>query len=85
MEKSLVICISGALLLGACSGAAKKYGPKRSSNVCPEFKNVQKTCLTQLACDLDEERGCEVCYCYDYTKPVFQGTDGQQTDEKKVK
>jgi hypothetical protein len=81
MVKSLIICLSGALLLCACSGAQKKYGPKRSSNICPEFKNVQKTCLTQLVCDLDQERGCEVCYCSDYDKPLYQGKDYQQMDE----
>lgn len=85
MAKPLLVCLLGALWLAACSGAPKKYGPKRSSMVCPEFKTVQKTCLTQLVCDLDQERGCEVCYCSDYDKPFFQGTDGQSMDEKKVK
>jgi hypothetical protein len=42
---------------------SKSYGQKRSSNVCPEFDYVRKTCMTYMECSYDDERRCEICVC----------------------
>ena len=49
-------------LFGGCSSRKNSSLPKPSSFICPEYKKLK--CLTgYVACQFDEERGCEICVC----------------------
>jgi len=56
MKHIATIVIAAGLILASCATASK-----HADNVCPEHAGLK--CLTEVICDLDEERGCSVCYC----------------------
>jgi hypothetical protein len=53
--------LAAGLILGGCPSHGKKTATTPSKNVCPEFRHIK--CLAAMACQIDEERGCEVCIC----------------------
>jgi hypothetical protein len=36
---------------------------KNVQNVCPE--NSSLSCISEIRCEFDDERGCNVCYCHE--------------------
>jgi hypothetical protein len=56
--------VAGALWCGlAFAGCATT---SNDATVCPEHQNLR--CVGRVVCDMDRERGCQVCQCEDVTK-----------------
>ncbi len=63
--------------LVACTSAGK-----HTQNVCTDSPAL--SCLTEVRCDYDEARGCNVCYCYNApadSEGVSDYTTGGYTGE----
>jgi len=50
------ILVVSVLVLASCVNVGKSV-----DNVCSESSHLE--CLSEVHCDLDEERGCQVCQC----------------------
>ncbi len=72
------LALAAGLLLASCATASR-----HADNVCPEHAGLK--CLTEITCDLDEERGCSVCYCNNAasdSESVSNYDTGGYSDEK---
>ena len=78
MKRIVATLVTATLLLAGCVSTNR-----RADNVCPEHASLK--CLTEVKCDLDEERGCSVCYCHNApgdTESVSSYETGGYDDEK---
>ena len=77
------------LILACLAGAGCARVGKSRPEVCPEYANL--VCMTEIKCDWDEERECNVCACHNeptgedplhpspYMPPGSGGPEGDNT------
>lgn len=74
-RKSVLVPCLALVFASACATTNQHKG--QSANLCPEHSHIR--CLTQRVCVLDEDRGCETCYCTDLDTSPGESTIPEET------